>query len=79
MNDLASGNAESLEDAPINSSKNTKTLTTLLTSHEERRQLFGRSLHPDRIPTSQMEPELLHAIAQIKNERMMWRGRFLST
>jgi len=38
-------------------------------SHDERRQLFGRSLHPDRIPP-EMEPELHHAIAQIKpNER----------
>jgi hypothetical protein len=32
--------------------------------------MFGQSLHPDRIPTSQMEPELQKAIAQIKpNER----------
>jgi len=38
-------------------------------SHDERRQLF-RSFHPDRIPTEQMEPELQHAITQIKpNER----------
>ena len=35
-------------------------------SHDERRQLFGRSMHPDRILSSQMEPELRHAIAQIK-------------
>jgi hypothetical protein len=39
-------------------------------SHEERRQLFGRSLNQDRISPAQMEPELQKAIAQIKpNER----------
>jgi hypothetical protein len=39
-------------------------------SRDERRDMFSRSLHPDRVPTSQMEPELQKAIAQIKpNER----------
>jgi len=61
--DLASGNAESLEDAPINSEQEYENFDDFAqrSSHQERRrQLFGRSLHPDRIPTaSQMEPELL--------------------
>ncbi len=39
-------------------------------SHDQRRQVFSQSLHPDKIPLSQIEPELFHAIAQIKpNER----------
>jgi len=73
MNDLG-GNAEPLEDAPIPEQEyeNFDDFAQR-SSHNERRQLFGRSLHPDRIPSSQMEPELLHAIAQIKpQERMMY-------
>ena len=72
MNDLASGNAEPLEDAPMNSEQEYENFDDFAqrSSHEERRQLFGRSMHPDRIPSSQMEPELQKAIAQIKpNER----------
>lgn len=34
--------------------------------NQERRQLFDKSLHPDRIPPSEMEPELKKAIAQIQ-------------
>lgn len=73
MNDLAQGNVESLDES------STKSLEQQYenfddfaqrSSHEERRQLFGRSLHPDRIPGAEMEPELQRAIAQIKpNER----------
>jgi len=60
MNDF---NAELLEDAPINSEQEYENFDDLLSAHHnERRQLFGRSLHPDRIPSSQMEPELLHAL-----------------
>lgn len=72
MNDLASGNVESLEDAPMTSEQQYENFDDFAqrSSQEERRQLFGRSLHPDRIPASQMEPELQKAIAQIKpNER----------
>ena len=72
MNDLASGNAETLEDAPMNSEQEYENFDDFAqrSSHEERRHLFGRSMHPDRIPSSQMEPELQKAIAQIKpNER----------
>lgn len=72
MNDLAQGNVESLGDAPTNLEQEYENFDDFAqrSSHDERRQLFGRSLHPDRIPASQMEPELQKAIAQIKpNER----------
>lgn len=72
MNDLGQGNVESLEDAPMNSEQQYENFDDFAqrSSHDERRQLFGRSLHPDHIPSSQMEPELQKAIAQIKpNER----------
>ncbi|NJO42384.1 MAG: hypothetical protein HC769_29495 [Cyanobacteria bacterium CRU_2_1] len=73
MNDLAQGNTESLNDTtssePINEYDNFDDFAQR-SSREERHQLFRRSLHPDRIPASQMEPELQKAIAQIKpNER----------
>jgi hypothetical protein len=70
MNDLARGNTESLDDFP--SAENYENFDDFAqrSSREERRQLFSRSFHPDRIPASQMEPELQNAIAQIKpNER----------
>ncbi len=72
MNDLAQDNTESLDDAPKNSVQEYGNFDdfTQRSSHDERRQLFGRSLHPDKIPASQMEPELQKAITQIKpNER----------
>lgn len=72
MNDLAQGDAETLEDGPMSSGQEYENFDDFAqrSSHEERRQLFGQSLHPDRIPSSQMEPELQKAIAQIKpNER----------
>ena len=72
MSDLAQGNTEALEDAPTNSAQEYENFDDFAqrSSHDERHQLFSRSLHPDRIPSSQMEPELQKAIAQIKpNER----------
>ncbi len=71
MNDLAGGDVESLEDTPKMEQEYANFDDfAQRSSHDERRQLFGRSFHPDRIPTEQMEPELQHAIAQIKpNER----------
>lgn len=72
MNDLAQGNTESLDAAPMNLEKEYENFDDFAqrSSHEERRQLFGRSLHPQQIPATQMEPELQKAIAQIKpNER----------
>lgn len=79
MNDLTKGNVESLEDAPVNSAQEYENFDDFAqrSSHDERRQLFSRSLHPDHIPTSQMEPELQKAIAQIKpNERDDVAGAF---
>ena len=72
MNDLASGDVESMGDIPTDPSREYQNFDDFAqrSSHSERRQLFGQSLHPDRIPPSQMEPELQKAIAQIKpNER----------
>lgn len=75
MKDLAGGNVESLNTGStgsINSGKEYENFDDFAqrSSRDERRQLFGRSFHPDRIPSSQMEPELQKAIAQIKpNER----------
>ncbi len=72
MNDLASGNVDSLD------AESTKTIDRYdnfddfaqRSSREERRHLFGKAFHPDRVPASQMEPELQQAIAHIKpNER----------
>lgn len=67
MNDLARGNTESLEPVP-DSSQDYQNFDDFAqrSSRDERRQLFGRSLNPERIPPSQMEPELRNAIAQIK-------------
>ncbi len=72
MNDLAQGNAESLDDAPAATTGDYENFDDFAqrSSHDERRHLFGKSFHPDKIPTTQMEPELQKAIAQIKpNER----------
>ena len=72
MNNLAGGNTESLEPvtaAPEEEYQNFDDFAQR-SSRDERRQLFGKSFHPDRIPTSEMEPELKKAITQIKpNER----------
>ncbi|WP_375510538.1 hypothetical protein [uncultured Nostoc sp.] len=72
LNDLAHGNTESLDDVSSDPTKDYQNFDDFAqrSSHEERRQLFGQSLNHDRIPPSQMEPELQKAIAQIKpNER----------
>ncbi|BAU14400.1 hypothetical protein LEP3755_49470 [Leptolyngbya sp. NIES-3755] len=69
MQDLAGGNKEQLED--VDSTENYQSFDDFAqrTSRDERHQLF-KGLHPNQVPTSQMEPELQHAIAQIKpNER----------
>ncbi|KAB8333247.1 hypothetical protein SD80_015475 [Scytonema tolypothrichoides VB-61278] len=72
MSDLAQGNVESLGDAPTGSTTEYDNFDDFAqrSTHEERRQLFGQSLHHDNIPAQQMEPELQKAISQIKpNER----------
>jgi hypothetical protein len=71
MKDLSGGNTESLDDES-SSSENYQNFDDFAqrSSRDERHQLFSSSFHPDRIPSSQMEPELQKAIAQIKpNER----------
>ncbi|WP_341525137.1 hypothetical protein WKK05_21290 [Nostoc sp. UHCC 0302] len=72
MKDLAKGDVESLDDSKNDSATEYQNFDDFAqrTTTDQRRQLFSRSLHPDRIPTSQLEPELQQAIAQIKpNER----------
>jgi hypothetical protein len=67
--DLSNGNTDSLNDSATSDYENFDDFAQRSTK-EERRQLFGRAFNPDQIPTSQMEPELQKAIAQIKpNER----------
>ena len=69
MKDLAGGNKEMLPDETNSDYQNFDDFAQR-SSRNERHQLFSRSFHPDRVPTSQMEPELQKAIAQIKpNER----------
>lgn len=65
MKDLAGGNTESLPDESDTSYQNFDDFAQR-SSRDERHQMFSRSLHPDQISTSQMEPELQKAIAQIK-------------
>lgn len=72
MRDLAQGNVESLDAPTGEPAAEYETFDDFAqrTTTDQRRQMFGRSLHPERIPSSQMEPELQKAIAQIKpNER----------
>jgi hypothetical protein len=82
MQDLAHGDKESADDViPNDASDNYENFDDFAqrSSREERRQLFGKSFHPDRIPSAQMEPELQKAIAQIKpNERNDVAKEFLN-
>jgi hypothetical protein len=66
IKDLSEGNVESLDDVSYDNFDDFAQRTT----PDQRRQLFGKSVSPQTIPSSQMEPELQKAIAQIKpNER----------
>jgi hypothetical protein len=66
MQDLSQGNVESLDNVSYDNFDDFAQRTT----PDQRRQLFSRSGTPERIPASQMEPELQKAISQIKpNER----------
>lgn len=72
MKDLASGSTESLSGEPTGLSQEYQNFDDFAqrSSREERRGLFGRSLHHEKIPPTQMEPELQKAISHIKpNER----------
>ncbi|HEY9853078.1 MAG TPA: hypothetical protein V6D28_26645 [Leptolyngbyaceae cyanobacterium] len=68
MNDLAGGNVESMGDVSADPSREYENFDDFAqrSSYDERRQLFGRSLHPDRIPPTEMEPELKNAISKIQ-------------
>lgn len=69
MNDLAGGNVESIDsDASTRPESEYANFDDFAkrSSRDERRQLFGKGFHPDRIPTQEMEPELQKAISQIK-------------
>ena len=67
MNDLAGGNVHSIDETSTQPEKEYANFDDFAnrSSRDERRQL-GQGFHPDRIPSSQMEPELRKAIAQIK-------------
>lgn len=69
MNDLAGGNKEMMGDVPSDDYQSFDDFAQR-TNPDQRRQLFEQSLQHDRIPPSQLEPELQKAIAQIKpNQR----------
>jgi hypothetical protein len=77
MNDLSHGNVDSIDDNATQPQTEYSNFDDFAnrSSRDERRQLFGRNLHPERIPTQQMEPELRKAISQIKPKNgMMWLG-----
>jgi hypothetical protein len=72
MKDLAQGDVESLDPVANDPTTEYENFDDFAqrTTPDQRRQLFGRSFQPEKIPPSQMEPELQKAIAQIKpNER----------
>jgi len=79
MQDLAKGNQETLSDQSSTDDYQDFDDFAQRSSRQERHQLFSRSLTPDRLPASQMEPELQKAIAQIKpNQRDDVAKEFLS-
>lgn len=72
MNDLSGGNVEDLDakSTEIGNQYDNFDDFAQRSSRDERKHLFGRTFTPDRVPPSQMEPELRQAISQIKsNER----------
>ncbi|MBD2021339.1 hypothetical protein H6F43_14255 [Leptolyngbya sp. FACHB-36] len=78
MKDLAGGDTEMLPDETASDDYQNFDDFAQRSSRDQRHQLF-KSFHPDRVPTSQMEPELQKAIAQIKpNERHDVAKEFLN-
>ena len=65
MKDLAGGDSEMLPEDTSDDYQNFDDFAQR-SSRDERHQLFSKSFTPDRIPASQMEPELQQAIAKIK-------------
>lgn len=77
MKDLARGSRERLPDD--NADYQDFDDFARRSSREERKRLFKRSLHPDTIPSAQMEPELQQAISRIDpKERDDVASEFLS-
>lgn len=70
MRDLAGGNTESMNiDESLNDYQSFDDFAQRSTK-DQRRQLFGQAFDPQRIPVTQMEPELQKALSQIQpNER----------
>ena len=72
MKDLAQGNVESLDSQSTDVNEEYASFDDFAkrSSCDERRSIFGRAFHPERVPAQQMEPELRQAISKIKpNER----------
>ncbi|MEM7771095.1 MAG: hypothetical protein AAF327_11360 [Cyanobacteria bacterium P01_A01_bin.37] len=72
MNDLASGNVESIGAVSTQPEKDYSNFDDFAkrSSRTERRDMMRQGFNPERIPPNQMEPELRQAIEQIKsNER----------
>lgn len=72
MKDLAGGNVESIDSSATQPEQEYSNFDDFArrSSRDERHQMVKKGFHPDRIPPSQMEPELQKAISQIKpNER----------
>lgn len=70
MKDLAGGTTEKLPDSSSADDYQDFNDFAQRSSRSERHQLFSKSFRPERIPSSQMEPDLQKAIAQIKpNQR----------
>ncbi len=66
MSDLARGDRETLQNAPQTDDYQNFDDFAQRSTREERHRLFSESLQHDRIPPSQMEPELRKAVEQIK-------------
>jgi hypothetical protein len=78
MHDLAQGDSEILPDADDSNYQNFDDFAQR-SSRDERHQLFSQSFRPDRVSSTQMEPELQKAIAQIEpDERKDVAREFLS-
>lgn len=67
MNELSQGDAEIMNESAVDPNQDYQNFDDFAqrSTRDERHQLFSQSLHPDRIATSEMEPELQKAIAQI--------------
>lgn len=72
MKDLAKGNVESLDSRSTDVNQEYASFDDFAkrSSRDERRSIFSKAFHPERVPAQQMEPELRQALSKIKpNER----------